>query len=75
MPTIERAVADAAKWADIPGVESVGQGEQEGKPVIRVLVSTSDARGKIPKTFQGYDVLVEQSSPIGIQPGSDRRAR
>lgn len=65
--TIEDALRAASKWADIPGVQSVGQGEDKGKPVIRVLVSTEDARRKIPTTFEGYKVLVEFSTPIGIQ--------
>lgn len=71
--TIEQAVAEASKWADIPGVESVGQGEQDGKPVIRVLVSTPEAQRQIPKTFKDYPVIVEQSSPIGVQGGGARR--
>jgi hypothetical protein len=65
--TIEQAVAEAGKWADIPGVQSVGQGEKDGKPVIRVLVSTPEAERRIPKTFKDYPVIVEQSTPIGIQ--------
>lgn len=66
-PTIEQAVAEAGKWADLPGVESVGQGEEDGKPCIRVLVSRPDAEQQIPKTFREYPVIVERSSPIGIQ--------
>jgi hypothetical protein len=71
-PTIEQAVAEASKWADIAGVESVGQGEQDGKPVIRVLVSTPEARRQIPKTFKDFPVIVEQSSPIEVQGGGRR---
>ena len=67
--TIEQAVAEASKWANIPGVQAVGQGEKGGKPAIRVLVSTPDAERQIPKTFKDYPVIVEQSSPIGIQGG------
>jgi hypothetical protein len=72
--TIEQAVAEASSWADIPGVEVVGQGEKDGVSVIRVLVSTPDAQGRIPRSFKGYQVIVEQSSPIGIQ-GRDRTPR
>lgn len=68
-PTIEQVVAEASKWADIPGVQSVGQGEKDGKPVIRVLVSTPDAQRQIPKTFKDYPVIVEQSGPISVQGG------
>ena len=67
--TIEQAVAEASKWADIPGVQAVGQAEKDGKPAIRVLVSTPDAERQIPKMFKDYPVIIEQSSPIGIQGG------
>ena len=65
--TIQQAVAEAGKWADIPGVQSVGQGEKDGKPAIHVVVSTEEAERRIPKTFRDYPVIVQQSSPIGIQ--------
>jgi hypothetical protein len=67
--TIEQAVGEAARWADIPGVESVGQGEENGRPVIRVLVSTREAYDRIPKTFKQFPVIVQQSSPISAQGG------
>jgi hypothetical protein len=35
--------------------------------VIRVLVSTAEAKRNIPTSFEGYRVLVEYSTPIGIQ--------
>jgi hypothetical protein len=65
--TIEQAVAEAARWVDIPGVQSVGQGEKDGKPAIHVLVSTEEAERKIPKVFKDYPVVIQQSSPVGIQ--------
>jgi hypothetical protein len=65
--TIEQAVAEASSWADIPGVDSVGQGEQDGKDVIRVYISRPDARSRIPSTFKSFPVVIEQGSPISIQ--------
>ena len=48
---------------DVPGVAAVGEGEWQGKPCIRVLVSNpnSDALGRIPNMIEGYPVLVEES--------------
>jgi hypothetical protein len=65
--TIEEAVRDAGRWADIRGVESVGQGEKDGSPCIQVLVSTQEAARQIPTSFQGYPVVVERTGPIGAQ--------
>jgi hypothetical protein len=65
---IERAVADASSWADLPGVALVGQGEtSEGKPCIIVKVSTEDVARQIPSTFQGFPVVVEPTDEILAQ--------
>ncbi|HEY7445533.1 MAG TPA: hypothetical protein VH701_24105 [Vicinamibacterales bacterium] len=65
---IERAVADASAWADIPGVSLVGQGAtSEGNPCIIVKVSTEEVARKIPSTFQGFPVIVEPTDEILAQ--------
>ena len=48
---------------EVPGVVAVGEGEWQGKPCIRVLVSNpkSHALGRIPSTIEDYPVLVEES--------------
>jgi hypothetical protein len=66
--TIEQAVSEAGAWTDIPGVDSVGQGEQDGKPVIRVYISRPEARPRIPQSYKNFPVIVEQGDPISIQP-------
>jgi hypothetical protein len=63
--SIERAVADASRWADIQGVVLVGQGEtSEGAPCILVKVTSDDAARQIPSTFQGFPVVVEPTDEI-----------
>ncbi len=65
---IDQAVADAGKWADIPDVVLVGQGEtSEGAPCIIVKVSSEDAARQIPSTFQGFPVVVESTDEIVAQ--------
>ena len=66
--TIDEAVAYASKWADIPDVVLVGQGEtSEGAPCIIVKVSSEDAARQIPSTFQGFPVVVEPTDEIVAQ--------
>ena len=70
--SIDRAVADASKWADIPGVVLVGQGEtSQGAPCIIVKVSSDDAARQIPSTFQGFPVVVGPTDEVVAQ----RRSR
>ena len=75
--SIDRAVADAAKWADIPGVVLVGQGEtSEGAPCIVVKVTTEKAAREIPSTFQGFPVDVELTDEIVAErPGGQTTRR
>jgi len=61
---IEDVVRRASAWMDIDGVELVGQGEREGRPVVTVAVSNDRAAAQIPPTFDGYPVLIEHTDPI-----------
>jgi hypothetical protein len=65
---IDRAVADASTWVDLPGVALVGQGEtSDGNPCIIVKVVTEEVARKIPSTFQGFPVIVEPTDEILAQ--------
>jgi hypothetical protein len=54
----------------MPGVVGTGQGLCEGKPCIKVLVieKTPDLDQKIPKTLDGYPVVIEETGPIKALP-------
>ena len=45
----------------IPGVVGTAQGLCEGKPCIKVLVNrkTPDLEKRVPKTLEGWDVVIE----------------
>jgi hypothetical protein len=50
----------------IPGVVGMGQGLSEGKPCFRIYVAklTPELSAKIPKTIEGYPVVVIESGKI-----------
>jgi hypothetical protein len=54
----------------MPGVVGTGQGLCEGKPCIKVFVieKTPDLNQKIPKTLEGYPVVVEETGEIKALP-------
>jgi hypothetical protein len=54
----------------IPGVVGTGQGLCEGKPCIKVFVikKTPDLDQKIPKTLEGYPVVIEETGEIKAFP-------
>jgi hypothetical protein len=54
----------------MPGVVGTGQGLCEGKPCIKVFVieKTPDLDQKIPKTLDGYPVVIEETGPIKALP-------
>lgn len=56
------AKALLAKLSLPGGMVNTVAGVENGKPVIRVLVSDQrlPERSRLPKSFQGYPVLVEQ---------------
>lgn len=65
--SFEQALAEAqSSWMDFDGVESVGQGERNDLPCIRVSVSirTDDVRQRIPAYFQGHPVEIVESGVI-----------
>lgn len=50
----------------LPGVVGIAIGECEGKPCIKVLVvkKTNELMGKVPSTFKGYKVAVDEVGEI-----------
>ena len=54
----------------IPGVVGTGQGLCEGKPCIKVFVikKTPDLDQKIPKTLDGYPVVIEETGEVKALP-------
>lgn len=54
----------------MPGVVGTGQGLFEGKPCIKVFVikKTPDLEEKIPKTLEGYPVVIEETGKVKALP-------
>jgi hypothetical protein len=54
----------------MPGVVGTGQGLCEGKPCIKVFVieKTPDLDQKIPKTLDGYPVVIEETGKFKALP-------
>ena len=65
--SFDKALQEAQKsWMDLEGVESVGQGDKDGQPCIRVFISmrTDEVRDQIPSSFRGHPVDVVESGVI-----------
>ena len=54
----------------IDGVEGIGIGEEEDRPVIKVYVSdkSKEVQSRIPRELQGYPVRIEMSGEFNIIP-------
>jgi hypothetical protein len=61
-----------ASLMSIPSVISVGVGEREGEPTLKVVVEegTPELERQIPEQIEGIKVEVERSDPYSIQPES-----
>lgn len=59
----------------LPGVVGVAQGESAGKPAIRVLVvrRTPDLDARLPRSLDGFPVVVVESGELRAQDSSARR--
>lgn len=66
---IQEVINEAVEWIEFDGVEGVGQGEKDGKDCIIVFTSypPSELSGKIPETFKGFPVVIEESGTIFTQ--------
>jgi hypothetical protein len=51
------------EWMAIDGVEGTAIGLYEGKPCIKIFISTKsqEIRDKIPSTVEGYPVIIEET--------------
>jgi len=58
------------EWLRIEGVEGVGIGEENEKPVIRVYVAkkTKTIQEKVPSQIEGYPVRIEVSGEFHALP-------
>ena len=66
--TLEEAVRAASAWTELDGVEIVGASKtREGKDCIFVQVSSAAAAARLPKTFEGYEVVIEQGDKVHAQ--------
>lgn len=64
---LEQVIKEVSKdWILMPGVVSVAQGEDEGKPCILVLCTCkpSQLRSKIPTNVEGYRVIIQNTDSI-----------
>lgn len=67
MDTLGAAIAKAAAWLELEGVECVAQGESGGEPCILVLASrpAQELRARIPAAFEGFPVSIRSSPSAG----------
>jgi hypothetical protein len=63
------AIDDATEWLQIDGVEAVADGKQDGEDCIVVGCSRPPRQlaDRIPKTFHGYLVVLEEWGTISAQ--------
>lgn len=68
-PEMLEAIDEASEWLTIDGVEGVAQGDKEGEDCIVVLCSCAppELAGRIPTTFKGYPVVIEETGIISAQ--------
>ena len=65
---LAEALSAAEAWMnEIEGVEGVAQGKVGGRDCITVFVRLEEAAEKIPRKFQGYDVVVEYTDDFHVQ--------
>jgi hypothetical protein len=59
----------AEELLEIPGVVGVAQGAHEGRSVVQILVErrTPELMSKLPRTLDGYPVVVVQSGELRSQ--------
>ncbi|HKJ32100.1 MAG TPA: hypothetical protein VKA34_09745 [Balneolales bacterium] len=67
LPITEVIKKHAAELMSIPGVVGIYEGEtKDGKPCIKVMVEkkSKDTESQIPKTLEGYPVIIHVSGKI-----------
>lgn len=65
-PIVEVLKDHARDLMSIPGVVGAGQALCEGKPCIKVFVikKTPELEQTIPKTLEGYQVVIEETGEV-----------
>jgi len=74
--SIQEAISKVKdKWMEIEGVEGVGEGKENDKDCILVLVrcKTAEIEKAIPTTFEGFPVKVIESGVIQAQKEKKKR--
>jgi hypothetical protein len=61
MAEIDEALDEAQAWLDEEGVVGVGQGEENGTPVLDVWVTSPEAAERLPRSLHGVPVRVRDS--------------
>lgn len=62
-----QAIDQLRAWVDqqrIEGVAAISDCVRNDQPCLYVYVTSPDAAAKLPKVFQGFDVIVDQGDPI-----------
>jgi hypothetical protein len=54
------------RWIEIPGVVGTAEGKKDGKPCINIMVekTTPEIRKRIPRSVEGFAVVIEQTGKI-----------
>lgn len=68
--SIEEVISEIEdKWMDIDGVEGVGQGKEDDKDCILVLVSlkTPEIERTVPQKYKSFPVKIVESGVISAQ--------
>ena len=62
---------------EIPGVVGLAEGERDGQPVVQILIvrRTPDLLARLPRTLDGYPVVVVESGEIRSQGETGGQAR
>jgi hypothetical protein len=61
MAEIEEALDEAQAWLDEDGIVAVGEGEENGEPVLDVWVTSPEVGERVPASLRGVRVRVRDS--------------
>jgi hypothetical protein len=65
-----------AEWMALPGVVGTALGERDGEPCLKVYVVRKGPalEARIPKTVEGFAVVLQETGAIGALPKPRRPA-
>lgn len=58
---MQEALDEAQTWLDEEGIVAVGEGEEDGTPVLDVWVTSSEVAERVPRSLRGVRVRVRDS--------------